>query len=54
MQIYEQARNLTEMCDGILYFYFVRTPEPMVIGDGIPVSQIWPVVLAADDEKFNT
>ena len=26
----------------------------MVIGDGIPVSQIWSVVSAADDEKFNT
>ena len=26
----------------------------MVIGDGIPVSQICPVVSAADDEKFNT
>ena len=26
----------------------------MVIGDGIPVSQILSVVSAADDEKFNT
>ena len=25
----------------------------MVIGDDIPVSQIWPVVSAEDDEKFN-
>ena len=54
MQIYEQAWNLTEMCDGILCIYLVRTPEPMVIGDGIPVCQIWPMVSVADDEKFNT
>ena len=26
----------------------------MVIGDVIPVSQIWPMVSTADDEKFNT
>ena len=26
----------------------------MVTGDGIQVSQIWPVVSAADDEMFNT
>ena len=54
MQIYEQAGNLTEMCDRVLCFYFIRIPEPMVIGNGIPVSQSWPVVSTADDEKFNT
>ena len=54
MQIYEQAWNLTEMCDKVLCFYFIKTPEPMVIGDGILVSQIWPVVSTSDDEKFNT
>ena len=25
----------------------------MIIGDGIAVSQIWPVVSTADDEKLN-
>ena len=25
----------------------------MITGDDIPVSQIWPVVGAADNEKFN-
>ena len=44
MQIYEQVSNLTEMCDRVLCFYSIRTPEPMVIGDGIPVSKSWSVV----------
>ena len=26
----------------------------MVIGDGIAISQSWPVVNTTDDEKFNT
>ena len=43
-----------EMCDRILCFYFIMTPEPMVIGNGILVNQIWQVVSAANDEKFNT
>ena len=42
------------MCDKILCFYFVRTQKPMVIGEDILDSQIWPVVSAEDDEKFNT
>ena len=54
MQMYDQAWNLKDMCDRVLCFNFVRTPEPVVIGDGITVSQIWPVVSTADDEKFNT
>ena len=39
-----------------MYFkvWFYGTPEPMVIGDGILVSQIWPVVSTADDEHFTT
>ena len=33
---------------------FGWTIQPVVIGDGVLVSQIWPVVIAADDEKINT
>ena len=54
MQIYELACNFTEMCDSVLSFYFVRNPETNLIGDGILVGQIWPLVSSVDDEKFNT
>ena len=42
------------MFDRVLRFYFVRTPEPLVIGDGILASQICSVVSTVDGEKFNT